>query len=372
MPRDDADPSRRTAVVFVSVSRAMGGPARSLLTVLRHLGDEADTVLFAPSGALSGTARSEGLVDDYVEMPHRHRDRRRSRIEAGIELARYVRAHRDRIVAIHANGQSELNLTALASLRTSVPVVMWAHTSVPSPTAGWLAWFWRRRGARTRWLAVSHTAGHVLADTLGIDDRDIEVVGNPVDPDDVVGDPVPHDGVRVGYLGLAAPHKGFDLLPPIVERVDRDGFSLELYVAPPPPDLPLELRPPWDALATLEGRRPVYMLGRTANVRRAYAELDIVLCPSRQESFGRIAAEAMLNGLPVVASDIAAYREVVGHEEGGLLFPPDDVDAAAAAIRRLVDDPDLRRRLGERARERAQRYAPQRVVPRLEAAYRGD
>jgi glycosyltransferase involved in cell wall biosynthesis len=364
-----ASRGQRDTVVFVSVSRGIGGPARSLLTLLRHLDPTIRRVLFAPSGSLASQAASEGLVTEHVRMPHRDADRRRSRIDAATELGRAVHAERDRIQALHANGESELNLTAIASLRSSVPVVMWAHTSRPSPTSGWLAPLWRRRSL-VRWLAVSATAADVMSDTLGIERRDVGIVPNPIDPADVVGVAVPHEGIRVGYLGLAAPHKGFDLLAPMMEAIGRSDVNLDLFVAPPPSNLPVELRPAWDALAALEGRRPVYLAGRMNDVRQAYAEVDVVVCPSRQESFGRVAAEAMLNGLPVVASDIPAYRELLGHDEAGLLFPVGDAQAAAAAVARLADDPDLRCRLGEAGRARAQRYTPEKVVPLLEAEYR--
>jgi glycosyltransferase involved in cell wall biosynthesis len=359
----------RDTVVFVSVSRGMGGPARSLLTVLRHLDPAVRRILFAPSGSLASEAANEGLIADHINMPHRDVDRRRSRVDAATALARAIRADRDRIQALHANGETELNLTAMASLFSGVPVVMWAHTSRPSPTSGWLAPLWRRRSP-VRWLAVSDIAGDVLADTLRIPRGNVGIVPNPIDPADVVGTPVPHEGVRVGYLGLAVPHKGFDLLAPMMEALDRTDVSLDLFVAPPPANLPLELRPAWDALAALEGRRPVYMAGRTNDVRRAYAELDIVVCPSRQESFGRVAAEAMLNGLPVVASDLPAYRELLGDDQAGLLFPVGDAEAAAAAVSRLADDAELRRRLGEAGRARAQGFSPEKVVPLLAAEYR--
>ena len=363
---------RRPTVVFVSVSRGLGGPARSLLTLLRHLGDDVERVLVAPAGPLARLAVSRKVVDEYVPMATRQGHRYRSRIHAAMQLARYTRSRRDRVIALHANGQTELNLTALATALTRVPVVMCARTSRPSPTSGWLGWFWRRQRVGVRWLAVSDTARRVLADTLGLATNAVEIVGNPIDPDDFVGEPLPHEGVRVGYLGLAVPHKGFDLLAPIMERVDRQGVSLELYVARPRSDLPVELRPAWDGLFDLEGRRTVYLVGRVTDVRTAYGALDIVLCPSRQEAFGRVAAEAMLNGLPVVASDIPAYQEVVGHDQGGLLFAPGDAEAAASAICRLVDDPALRRRLGSQARERAQRFVPETIVPRFLAAYRGE
>ena len=62
--------------------------------------------------------------------------------------------------------------------------------------------------------------------------------------------------------------------------------------------------------------------------------------------------EYMAAGRAIVASDLPAWSDVVSNEETALLPPPEDIAAWAAAIKRLKDDPDLRRRLGERARER--------------------
>jgi phosphatidyl-myo-inositol alpha-mannosyltransferase len=361
---------RPDTVLFVSMARGIGGPARSLLSVLDNLSGEIGRVLFAPPGDLVQLARRRASIDHHLPMPWELRSRRRSRVRAAVVLARYVRRHRTRLVALHANGQTELNLAALAVLVARVPVVMWAHTSVASPTAGLLKWFWRRAGRRVRWLAVSETARDTLADTLGLAATDVTVVTNPIDPADVVGDRRPHEGVRVAYLGLAALHKGFDLLAPIARAVGREDVGLDLYVAPPVPTTPVPLRGPWEELDEASRELDVTLPGRTTDVGRVYAASDIVLCPSRSESFGRIAAEAMMNGLPVVASDIPAYRELVGETGAGLLFPVGDVAAAAAAIRRLADDPRLRREMGERGRAHVQRYRPESLVAQLEAAYR--
>jgi phosphatidyl-myo-inositol alpha-mannosyltransferase len=361
--------SNRDTVVFVSMSRGIGGPARSLLTVLANLSDDIDRVLFAPQGDLAALAQRDGLVTTYLPMPYELRFRQRSRLRAAAVLTRYVRTNRERILAIHANGQTDLNLAAPAMLLGRAPVVMWAHTSRASPTAGSLRWLWRR-ARRVTWLAVSETARHTLATTLGLDPDDVRVVMNPIDPPAVVGEHVATDSIRVAYLGLAAPHKGFDLLADIYDRLDRDDVGLDLYVAPPDPHLPLELRPPWEALHAISQERDVVFRGRVTDVSTAFGRSDIVLCPSRQESFGRIAAEAMMNGLPVVASDIPAYRELVGDPGGGLLFPVGDAAAAAALVSRLAGDPELRREVGERGRAHVQRFAPRQIVPQLEACYR--
>ena len=362
----------RDTVLFISMSTGIGGPARSLLSVLGNLSENLDRVLYIPPGDVDRLARRRGIVEHVEPMPWTLQNRRWSRLRAAVHLARYARRHRHHLVALHANGQTDLNLAALANLVSGVPIVMWAHTSRSSPTAGILRWWWRRAGDRVRWLAVSDVARDTLVDTLGIDPSQVEVVMNPIDPEDVVGErgegPA---GTRVAYLGLAALHKGFDLLAPIALTLDRQDVRFDLYVAGPTPHTPVELRGPWEALDAASEQVPMSLPGRTTDIAAVYANADIVLCPSRSESFGRIAAEAMMNGLPVVASDIPAYRELIGAPGAGLLFPVDDVEAAAAAIARLADDPDLRRELGERGRDAVQRYRPEEIVPRLEAAYRG-
>jgi phosphatidyl-myo-inositol alpha-mannosyltransferase len=362
----------RDTVLFISMSVGIGGPARSLLTVLANLSDDLDRVLYAPTGDVIRLARRRGCAEQILEMPWTLRFRRWSRIRAAVRLAGYARRHRRHLTAIHANGQTDLNLAAVANLVSGVPVVMWAHTSTSSPTAGVLGWWWRRAGDRVRWLAVSDTAKQTLVDTLGVDADTVRVVMNPIDPDDVVGPRAPEPGgTRVAYLGLAALHKGFDLLAPIVRAVGRQDVRFDLYVAPPTPTTPVELQESWEQIDTASVEYPMSLPGRTTDIARAYGAADIVLCPSRAESFGRIAAEAMMNGLPVVASDLPTYRVLVGDTGAGLLFPVDDVAAAAEALTRLADDPELRREMGERGRAHAQRYHPASLVPQLEAAYRG-
>jgi glycosyltransferase involved in cell wall biosynthesis len=372
----------RDTVVFISMSRVRGGPARSLLTVLANLSQDLDRVLFAPIGDPAAHATRAETINAHLPMPYGLRIRQLGRLKAALMLARYVRRHRRHVVAIHANGQTDLNIAALAMLVARVPVVMWAHTSRASPTAGILGWFWRRQRRLVTWLAVSDTARATLADTLGIDHSTIQVVMNPIDPADVVGerdclDPAgtgnergPAAKVRVAYLGRALPDKGFDLLADVVRKLVPGDVGLDLYTAPHNPHLPLEPRPAWEDLAAASTEYDIRLHGRVSDVRRAYGHADIVLCPSRQESFNRVAAEAMANGLPVVASDIPAHWELVGEPGAGLLFPVGDAAAAAAAIARLADDAALRHELGIRGREHVQRFGPGQIVPQLEARYR--
>jgi len=87
------------------------------------------------------------------------------------------------------------------------------------------------------------------------------------------------------------------------------------------------------------------------------------------EPFGLVALETAAAGKPIVASNIGGLRDIVRDGETGLLVPPDDRPALAAAIRRLSEAPDLRQRLGAAAKERAATFSPEAIIPRFEEAY---
>ena len=85
---------------------------------------------------------------------------------------------------------------------------------------------------------------------------------------------------------------------------------------------------------------------------RAVAAADVYLQPSREEGLPLALVEAVALGVPVVATAVNGIPEVVEHDVTGLLVPPDDAGALAAAIDRLLDDPELGRRLARAAADR--------------------
>ena len=125
----------------------------------------------------------------------------------------------------------------------------------------------------------------------------------------------------------------------------------------------------WQRLREMADDGRVSLEGKFPDVRAVYARCDVVVCPSVLESFCRVAAEAMLNGIPVVGSDLAPIRALLGEDEAGLLFPVGDKQRAAEAIARLVADDGLRARLGAAGRRRAAPYNPASVRRQLLALY---
>jgi glycosyltransferase involved in cell wall biosynthesis len=105
------------------------------------------------------------------------------------------------------------------------------------------------------------------------------------------------------------------------------------------------------------GVRDRVELGFRDDVGELLDELDVVALPSWTEGLPMSVLEAMAHGRPVVATPVGGTPEVVADGETGLLVPPRDPTALAAALRRLVADPDLRRRLGDAGRRRvAERF----------------
>jgi glycosyltransferase involved in cell wall biosynthesis len=98
--------------------------------------------------------------------------------------------------------------------------------------------------------------------------------------------------------------------------------------------------------------------------------LDVFVLPSWIEGMPIVALEAMAYGKPVVATPVGGTAELVVDEETGLLVPPRDPPALAAAIRRLLDDPPLARRLGEAGRARvAEHFSAEAMTRRVLAIY---
>jgi glycosyltransferase involved in cell wall biosynthesis len=105
-------------------------------------------------------------------------------------------------------------------------------------------------------------------------------------------------------------------------------------------------------------------------LEQRYARAAVVACPSHREGFGVVCAEAMAHGRPVVAGDVGGLRDLVVHEETGLLVPPGDVPALREALRRLLADEKLRRRFGEAGRARiAERFTWARFADETLGAY---
>jgi glycosyltransferase involved in cell wall biosynthesis len=179
--------------------------------------------------------------------------------------------------------------------------------------------------------------------------------------------PAPLPGGPVLILGSDEPRKN---LPGAVRAYARFARRLS---QPPPLVIAGRLNDPAALRSVISecgiGDR-VRPLGYVDDAAREglYREASMLLIPSFEEGFGLPALEAMTVGVPVVAAARGALPEVVG--EAGILVQPEDLDAIAVAMARVVEDTTFARDLVERGRQRARRFSWMSSAGRLLEAYR--
>ena len=175
------------------------------------------------------------------------------------------------------------------------------------------------------------------------------MVPNGVDLDAAPRGPKPvNDALRIVFVGREEERKGLPvLLSAFAGLRQHVPVRLEVIGADPEGVEPL--------LAQVEGgMNGIETLGRVDDEElwRRLHGADVLCAPSLGgESFGMVLTEAFAAGTPVVASEIAGYRQVVTHGRDGLLVPPGDPLALAEALRSLSVDPARRREMGVAARD---------------------
>jgi glycosyltransferase involved in cell wall biosynthesis len=116
------------------------------------------------------------------------------------------------------------------------------------------------------------------------------------------------------------------------------------------------------------GSRVVFT-GYRSDARAIMGGADIVVLPSRSEGLPSVALEALAAGRPIVATAVRGNRELLADGTTALLVPPDDPEAMADAIRRILEDPALAERLGTEGRREAARYSVDTMIRRYLALY---
>lgn len=201
-----------------------------------------------------------------------------------------------------------------------------------------------------RVVAVWEAGCRSLANVLG--PQRVSLVDNGVDTDRFRPAP-PVDRVpRVLYVGLLTARKGvLDLLSASRMLAD-EGLEHELLLLGGTPDegpqAAEQVRAAARGRATLLGTRP------PDQMPAAYAEGDVFCLPSWWEAMPLSVLEAMAAGLPVVASGVGDVPRVVADGTSGYVVPKQSPDELAAALRKLLADADLRRRMGAAGRRRVE------------------
>jgi glycosyltransferase involved in cell wall biosynthesis len=219
----------------------------------------------------------------------------------------------------------------------------------------------------TKIIAVSHATRHDLVNLYNIDENKIVVIHRGIDIDYFRGaedDNAAWNQVRTAfglagpyalYVGLVRPRKNVRRLLAAVRRLrDRIGTGFRLVMVGPTDSRFLNVAGEAAALGISD---IVIQTGEVSDkiLRALYRHASLVVLPSLLEGFGLPILEGMASGVPIVASDIPAHREVAGN--AALLFPPHDVEALYETMYRVLTDSELADSLRARGRQAVESFS---------------
>jgi glycosyltransferase involved in cell wall biosynthesis len=339
-------------VLHVHRIGGIGGSERHLLTLLPALAERGVDVSFL---GLDDPARAPDPFYDALSVPYRRLPAPRDidpllawHVRGATRQADLVHTH-----LVHADVYGALGARRLVSTK---------HNDDP----------FRAGGFRFVERLLARRADRVIAITAALARFQIERVGLPPDKVEVIhyglddvpqawgpnpSDPVPADARVLLCVCRLERQKGVDVA--IRALSDVDGAHLVVLGEGPE-------RPELEQLAR-ELDVPVYLPGRVPDVSAWLRRASLLVHPARWEGFGLALLEAMLAGLPVVATRVSSIPEIVVDGETGLLVPPDDAAALARAVNQVLTQPSG---YGERGLERARReFSVARMADRTLTVY---
>jgi glycosyltransferase involved in cell wall biosynthesis len=228
-----------------------------------------------------------------------------------------------------------------------VPVIVATCRGSLEPRRQLDRWLWR--------LADHHICNaqglkDQLAREAGVDPGVISVIYNGVDTARFrpASGPEASAAPVVLCLGRMSPEKGQEFLLQAFALTAREHARAQLWLVGQGPRRGHLAR----LVQAMPCRERIRLLPATSDVPALLRQASILALPSRHEGLPNVVLEAMATGLPVVASNLSGVAELVEPERTGLLAPPGDVTAWAAALARLLGDPALGRSWGRSGRQR--------------------
>jgi glycosyltransferase involved in cell wall biosynthesis len=347
-----SDATPRPRVVLVITLAEVGGAQSYVAALLPALAERYDVVLAAHGEGPLREAAARGGVR-FVPLQHVRRPIRPLRDLAGLfELTRLLRRERPQI--LHASSSKAGVLGRCAAVVTRVPIrIFTVHGWAFAAYSGLASRLYRLTDRLMEPLTTVTICVSERERTAGLEagtcreDRTV-VIRNAVDVAAAPRSGHDRSTPRLMAVGRLNAPKDFLTLVRALSQL-REGSFEAVVVGGGPEREAVEAE-----IGRLGLERSVQLAGERGDVPALLAGSDVFVLSSRSEGLPVSVLEAMAAELPVVASDVGGLAELVVDGESGILVPPGDPESLAEALRRLIGDRDLRRKLGAAARARAE------------------
>ncbi len=357
----------------------VGGAEISLAYLMEGLSDNRyhPYLLTSAPGPLLDHALSIGIQGFFHEFPWLSRRKPWHYAGAIYYLVEIIRKYQ--IELIHTNCAHSLSYVMWASRITGVPYISHVRDFIRP----WFNSLNLPALKRAKYIIATSQAIAQACDLAGISDKKLKIIYNPIDVEkfkhadkesclrwrSAYG--IPTTALLIGVVGQIHPVKGqyefiqscLNLLPQIPDAHfvvigDAIGDEQNCYL-----ETIKEL---------LNGNSEIgrfHFTGFQNDIATAMTSVDILVIPSNNEAFGRVAVEGMAAGCPIVATRVGGLVEIVEHEKNGLLVQPKDVPALSDSIYRMVTDSSIRDYLVSNGHLTAQQFNVQQHVKSVQDLY---
>jgi glycosyltransferase involved in cell wall biosynthesis len=370
---DKFDDRHPIPVLELITDLIFGGAQTGLLHFLEHI----DRQVFAPRVAFlrNGNTRVADQIRSLNIPVIDLKIDPKIRLDRTLSLYQLIK--QDRIVILHTWLFHANLLGRLTGSFAQVPVIISSRHNID--IGGW----WRE--SINRWtaplddhtIAVCQFVRSIEIERSKIPENKVSTIYNGVDLNRFEHlDPsislsvrmelgIPSNAPTIGCVGRLHQQKGYPFLLEAIKTVRNQIPDIQLLIVGSG-KMEIELK---SIVKKLDLSDSVTFTGARTDIPAILSSLDLFVLPSLWEGHPLVLLEAMATGLPVVATQVGGNPEVVIHGETGLMVPPSNPVQLASAIITLMQNPDLRHKMGEAGRQRSGLFSIESMTRKIEALY---
>lgn len=349
-------------ILQISSARSIGGGERHVADLSNELIQRRHQIFAAvvPDSPMPGLM-SAVTADNIAVFPLRNA----LDISSALKLARFVRDRK--IEIINAHFAKDYPIAAVASRLTGVPLVITRHVLFPMN---------RLHRLLLRDVRYVIAPSNAVADSLRVQNifpvEKIVTIRYGLDVEKFpLRERSVQEGFRIGSVGNLDRVKGFDLLVRAAGRIVKQNPGVRFNIVGEDRSRDKRNEKELRGLIAESGLNDLVELsGWSDNISDVLAGFDIFVSASRSESFGFVIAEAMLSGIPVIATETEGAKEIITDQALGRLIPIGSAAILADAIGEMLCDEQKRADLGKHGREHVSKnFSLKRMVDETEALY---